>query len=123
MHQSPPNFDASSSEKIQKSRRLAVDGMSNDKKSLKMLEVLASRLFQLANTYILEAIYLEKDRKYFFFFFLLAHFFKFNLSWDFVLHNILEVIAIERNLISESSRKILSYLIASKAFYGFFFIF
>ena len=69
MHQAPPNFDASASEKIQKSRRMAVDGMSNDKKSLKMLEVLASRLFQLANTYILEAIYQEKDRKYLIFFF------------------------------------------------------
>jgi len=48
--------------KIQKSRRFAVDGMINDKKSLKMMEILASRLFQLANTYILEANHLEQDK-------------------------------------------------------------
>ena len=65
MHQTPINIDDSLNEKIQKSRRFAVDGIINDKKRLKMLDVLASRLFQLTNTYILEAISLEKERKYF----------------------------------------------------------
>ena len=42
---------------------MAVDGLVNDKKTLKMMEVLSSRLFQLANAYMLETVNIpEKDK-------------------------------------------------------------
>lgn len=50
------------SPKINKFRRLAVDGLVNDKKTLRMMDVLASRLFQLTNAYILESENTEKDK-------------------------------------------------------------
>ena len=50
------------SPKITRFRRLAVDGLVNDKKTLRMMDVLASRLFQLTNAYILESENTEKDK-------------------------------------------------------------
>lgn len=45
-----------------KFRRMGVDGIVNDKKTLRMMEILANRQFQLTNAYMMESENTDKDK-------------------------------------------------------------
>lgn len=41
---------------------MGVDGIANDKKTLRMIEILANRQFQLTNAYMMESENTDKDK-------------------------------------------------------------
>lgn len=76
---------------------------------------MASRLSQIANTYMLQSLKTGVDK------YLFNHLKKkqFLIRWDQVLHTILETIKIDSKLTDFTSRRVLNYITASKAYYGF----